>query len=113
MKADDSDSHTISQDSEAEPVAFLKQTEENAYLDAITDSQVIGGPADRSEIERRENVFIDPEMLKTSQQESEQANVPVGLVDKVEKVEEEEQVEQASEFVEPAVVNNKLLTQQV
>lgn len=88
----DSDSHTISQESDAEPVAYLKKTEERAYLDAITDSQVIGDHTERREIEKRENVFIDPEMLKHSQQESDNECVPVGLVSKTEEEEEEEEV---------------------
>ena len=53
---------------------------------------MIGDHTERREIEKRENVFIDPEMLKHSQQESDNECVPVGLVSKTEEEEEEEEV---------------------
>lgn len=38
---EDSDSQTISQESDGEQQVFLKKQEESAYLDAITDSQAL------------------------------------------------------------------------
>lgn len=63
---EDSNSHTISQESEEEkdPKMFLKKGEERAYIEAITDSQYEEIRQEKMEIERREGVYIDPEMLR-------------------------------------------------
>jgi hypothetical protein len=100
LRGDESDSQTISQDSDGDPVSYLKKNEENAYLDAITDSQVMGGRSDavdKYEIEQREGILIDTDMLQDQQSQHDSADerpsVNVGLVEKTEQDEEEEEQE--------------------
>lgn len=101
LRGDESDSQTISQDSDGDPVSYLKKNEENAYLDAITDSQVMGRSeaVDKYEIEQREGILIDTDMLQDQQSQHDSADerpsVNVGLVEKTEQDEEEEEQQES------------------